>query len=171
MSFKNKVLSKYLVKAEEEWKEDLALLLLSDAIATEVEYMREDNKISDEDFRKVVAPQEDIVDKVESTTDKAGMKIDKYLPLDIITKMAECIKNTLKVSLKDIYEEDEQWAYDTVLVLLGHGVSPFDDSSFQGWLNEQGSDVTEDSWKHKHFEGAIEKAGEWVDEVLLKEEE
>jgi len=65
-----------------------------------------------------------------------------------------------KLTLADLYEEDEQAAHRFVMGAEGHGINADDDTHMAEWLKEQGVDL--DKMHYLNFEGPHDQAYEFI---------
>lgn len=176
MSFVSKVQAQYLVTAELSWKENLALTLLADSVTSVLdgdghEHFKEYPEELFDDLRKeVIRSQEDLAGTTKETAEKYGLDLKKYLDTQLIDKIDAAWKKDIGVGLQEVYEANENWAGQVVLLALGHGVSPFDDNYFEDWLKEKG--IEKSDWRgHQYFEGPYDEALNFVEDALKKKQD
>ena len=148
-------------------REELALTLLADAVASEVENSDSEHSPIPEDLRDemrahIIRPQEDIVEMVRDEAARCGLDLEKFLPVELIDEMADAFLKASggKLTLADLYEEDEQAAHRFVMGAEGHGINADDDTHMAEWLKEQGVDL--DKMHYLNFEGPHDQAYEFI---------
>lgn len=120
-----------------EKRQELALILLADAVASELENTQSSL------LKKVVRPQTDIIENVRELAREHNISLIPYLPMGHIKKIEDAYNNTkwAKVlSFDDLIEEYDTDAGRLVLNAVGHGVSLEDDNSFDELKEEHSLD-------------------------------
>lgn len=176
MSFMKRIQQRYEVRAS-EWKQDIAQVLLADAVGTELESSESEIKQNWKDqYRKVLDLKKEfrgaLEDRIEDLTPH-NVELAKFLPIALVERISTEVKSKIGVTLEEMWNEDEGWASSTALGALGHGVGPFDDDH-DDFLSEHGIDpkVAETAWrKHQLFENDHNAAMEWIDAVISAEKD
>jgi hypothetical protein len=161
--FLNKITKKYQINATEEWKKDLAITLFADAVATLIEYDKEDKVEIADDIWGNYLQQTDLTQSIPHVMQEYDVDIDKYLPMELVNKIIKAFDADWKgkLTVKELYDYDDQAAHRLMLGALGHGVNADDDRETEKWLKEKGIDKIKDV----HFENDFNKATEAYDEL------
>lgn len=144
-------------------EKELAKVLLADAVASEIEGQEEYLTIRE----KVIRPQEDILNCLESTCEDLGIEIENYLPLSEISEIIEAYNQAWsgKVTFEEFYNEFSAEAHRSIMGAIGHGVSILDDDYVVDWLKQKG---VVDILPKKRFESPYSQGYDLAQEILRK---
>lgn len=159
-----KIFAKYRIVATNEFHYEMGLLLLADAVASEVEDSESEYH---EYFRDVIRPQTDIVENVRSWAEDMDIDLEKYLPIELVKKINQDHLQKTGVSIEELYDEDPAWASGAILRGLGHGVSADDDPDFSVWYKERMGKKYD--WRnHQYFESPYDEAWAFLQAMKSK---
>lgn len=174
-------------KDDEEWKQDLALTLLSEATANAVDNIEEDlyptedgrsanyncSPEAEEWIKGITGPQMEVTETVPSYGEEVGVDWSKFLPYELLDKMEAAVNTKWKgkATLAELYNEYPRGAASLILQLLGHGVSLTDDKEGEEWLVSKGLDPKEGDRDFGYFESAYDQAFEYIEAMLAAYDE
>ena len=174
-------------KDDEDWKQDLALTLLSEATASAVDNIEEDlhptedgrsasyhcSPEAEEWIKGITGPQMEVTETVPAYGEEVGVDWTKFLPYELLDKMEAAVnaKWKGKATMAELYAEYPRGASGLILQLLGHGVSMTDDKEGEEWLVSKGLDPKEGDRDFGYFESAYDNAFEYIEAMLAAYDE
>lgn len=154
------------VKAEvSELHKKAALLLLAEAAASQAESDFQENDTDENSYilEQMVRSQEDLMDTVPQAAEEHGLDINQYLPFKLVNEMDAAVKKNWGLTLEELAEKiNEDAALATVLGMLGHGVSAWDDYKEQ--LLALGIDKDKDLG---YFESAYDEGSRFIEDMKV----
>ena len=166
---------------DEEWKQDLALTLLSEAVSSLIDDrdnwtphemgespMFTGSPDAEKWLREITGPQMEVTETVPAHGEEVGVDWSKFLPYKLVDEMEAAVNDKWKgkATLAELYAEYPRGAAHLVLQLLGHGVSLTDDKEGEEWLEKKGMDPKEGDRDMGYFESAYDEGINYIQALL-----